>query len=86
MFGGHRIHDEFGLAAEFPEQGSGASMISASKLCDAVAMLPGCDGEQSDATSACAQFKLITSMKGLYIVTWVEILTSQFDLSGAKQG
>ena len=52
VFGGHRIHDEFGLAAEFPEQGSGASMISASKLCDAVAMLPSCDGEQSDATSA----------------------------------
>ena len=35
VFGGHRIHDEFGLAAEFPEQGSGAAMISASKLCDA---------------------------------------------------
>ena len=32
VFGGHRIHDEFGFAAEFPEQGSGASMISASKL------------------------------------------------------
>ena len=43
VFGGHRIHDEFGLAAEFPEQGSGACMISASKLCDAVAMLPGCE-------------------------------------------
>ena len=41
VFGGHRIHDEFGLAAEFPEQGSGASMVSASKLCDAVSMLPG---------------------------------------------
>ena len=23
VFGGHRIHDEFGFAAEFPEQGSG---------------------------------------------------------------
>ena len=78
VFGGHRIHDEFGLAAEFPEQGSGASMISASKLCDAVSMLPGCDGEQSDATSAYTQSKLGTGMKGPYIVTWVELPQSQW--------
>ena len=45
----------FGLAAEFLGQGFEASMISVSKLCDAVAMLPGCDGEQSDATSAYTQ-------------------------------
>ena len=78
VFGGHRIHDEFGLAADFPEQGSGASMISASKLCDAVALLPGCSGEQSDATSAYTQSKLGTGMKGAYIVTWVEIPRSQW--------
>ncbi len=41
VFGGHRIHDENCLAAEFPEQGSGASFLSASKLCDAVPLLPG---------------------------------------------
>jgi len=86
VFGGHRIHDEFGLAAEFPEQGSGASMISASKLCDAVAMLPGCDGEQSDATSAYTQSKLGTGMKGPYIVTWVEIPKSQWRPEWAKAG
>ena len=78
VFGGHRIHDEFGLAAEFPEQGSGASMISASKLCDAVAMLPGCSGEQSDATSAYTQSKLGTGMKGPYTVTWVEVPRSKW--------
>ena len=78
MFGDHRIHDEFTLAAVFPEQGSGASMVSASKLCDAVAMLLGCDGEQSDATSAYTQSKLGTGMKGPYIVTWVEPLRSQW--------
>ena len=76
VFGGHRIHDEFGLAAEFPEQGSGASMISASKLCDAVAMLPGCDGEQSDATYAYSRYKLGTGMEGPYIVTSVGIRRS----------
>ena len=36
VFGGHRIHDEYGLAAEFPEQGSGASFLTSSKLCDTV--------------------------------------------------
>ena len=86
VFGGHRIHYEFGLAAEFPEQGSGASMISASKLCDAVAMLPGCDGEQSDATSAYTQSKLGTGMKGPYIVTWVEIPQSQWRPEWRKAG
>ena len=86
VFGGHRIHDEFGLAAEFPEQGSGASMISASKLCDAVALLPGCSGEQSDATSAYTQSKLGTGMKGAYIVTWVEIPRSQWRPEWAKAG
>ena len=86
VFGGHRFHDEFGLAAEFPEQGSGASMISASKLCDAVAMLPGCDGEQSDATSAYTQSKLGTGMKGPYMVTWVEIPRSQWRPEWIKAG
>jgi hypothetical protein len=86
VFGGHRIHDEFGLAAEFPEQGSGASMISASKLCDAVALLPGCSGEQSDATSAYTQSKLGTAMKGPYIVTWVEVPRSQWRPEWEKAG
>ena len=86
VFGGHRIHDEFGLAAEFPEQGSGASMISASKLCDTVAMLPGCAGEQSDVTSAYTQSKLGTGMKGAYIVTWVEIPRSQWRPEWIKAG
>ena len=47
VFGGHRIHDEFGLAAGLPEQGWGASMISASELFDATAMLPGCSVQEA---------------------------------------
>ena len=78
VFGGHRIHDEHGLAAEFPEQGSGASFLSASKLCDAVSLLPGCYGEQSDAPSAYTQSKLGTGMKNPYVVTWVELPQSQW--------
>ena len=86
VFGGHRIHDEYGLAAEFPEQGSGASFLSASKLCDATALLPGCSGEQSDATSAYTQSKLGTGMKGPYIVTWVELPRSMWRPEWVKSG
>ena len=35
VFVEHRIHTNFGMAAEFPEQGSGASFQSASNVCDA---------------------------------------------------
>jgi len=86
VFGGHRIHDEHGLAAEFPEQGSGASFLSASKLCDAVALLPGCKGHQSDAPSAYIQSKFGTVMRGAYIVTWVELPRSQWPKSWIAAG
>ena len=78
VFGGHRIHDEYGLAAEFPDQGSGASFLSASKLCDAVSLLPGNDGEQSDAPSAYTQSRLQTGSRGAYVITWVELPSSQW--------
>ena len=86
VFGGHRIHDEYGLAAEFPEQGSGASFFSVPKLCDATALLPGCSGEQFDATSAYTQSKLGTGMKGPYIVTWVELPRSMWRDDWVKAG
>ena len=55
VFGGNDVRDEFGLAAAFPEMGSGASFATASKLLDAVSLLPGNCGEQSDAPSAYTQ-------------------------------
>ena len=55
VFGGNNVQDEFGLAATFPEAGSGASYGAASKLLDAVAMLPGNAGQQSDAPAAYTQ-------------------------------
>ena len=78
VFGGRRIHDESGLAAGFPEQETGTSMVSASKLCDAVALLPGCDGEQPDATSAHTQSKLGIGMKRSYIIASVKVPRSQW--------
>ncbi len=41
VFGGHDVRNEAGLQVLFDDGGSGASFISASKLLDAVAMLPG---------------------------------------------
>ena len=73
VFGGHRVFDDFGIAAELSENKSGASFLTASKLGDAVAMMPGCRGEQSDAPSAYTQSKLGTGMKGVYETTLVEL-------------
>ena len=53
-------------------------MISASKLCDTVALLPGCSGEQSDVTSAYTQSKPCTGMKSAHIVTWVVLQKEQW--------
>ena len=67
------IRDEYGLEAQFPEQGSGASFVTASKLLDVVAMLPGNCGEQSDAPSAYTQSKLGTGHRGKFPDTWVRL-------------
>merc|ERR1712185_415133 len=58
VFGGNNVNDEYGLAALFPEAGSGASYSSASKLLDAVALLPGNTGQQSDAPAAYTQSEM----------------------------
>ena len=74
VFGGNNVRDEFGLAASFPEQGSGASHASASKLLDAVANLPGNIGEQSDAPAAYTQSEMYEEdIEGNETKTWVEI-------------
>ena len=67
------IRDEFGLEAQFPDQGSGASFVPASKLLDTVALMPGCAGEQSDAPSAYTQSKLGTGHRGKFPDTWVRL-------------
>ena len=55
---GDNVRDENGLAATLAEAASSASHIEASTLLDAVAMLPGRAGKQSDAVSANTQAKL----------------------------
>ena len=52
VFQGNWIIDEYGMQAFFPDQGSGASFMTASRLLDAIVLLPGCSGQQSDAPQA----------------------------------
>ena len=60
------------MAAVFAELGSSASLMSASKLLDAVAMLPGCAGEQSDVEQAYAQAKFGHGEQNP-VETWVRL-------------
>ena len=85
VFGGNNVRDEYGLAALFPEQGSGASFATASKLLDAVSLLPGCFGEQSDAPSAYTQSVLFEGMaESTCPITWVQLPQSQWPPSYHK--
>ena len=74
VFGSNNVHDEHGLAAMFPEQGSGASYASASKLLDAVSCLPGNHGQQSDAPAAYTQIDMYEQdIEGHEVETYVEL-------------
>ena len=74
VFGGNNVRDEYGLAAMFPEQGSGASYAAASKLLDAVACLPGDNGQQSDAPAAYTQSDMYEQdIEGHEVETYVEL-------------
>ncbi len=73
FFQGSWITNEYGLQAEFPDQGSGASFTTASRVMDAVAMLPACSGQQSDAPQAYTQCKLGTGLEESHRETWVRL-------------
>ena len=53
-----KVRDEEGYYAIFSEQGTSASLMAATKFLDAIARCNGCDGQDSDACSACTQVKL----------------------------
>ena len=52
------VKDDSGAYAVFAEQGSSASQMTAAKMMDAIARLPGCDGQAADAVSASCHVKL----------------------------
>ena len=45
------VKDDSGSCAVFTEQGSSASQMTAAKVMDIIASLPGCDGQEADAVS-----------------------------------
>ena len=55
---GDMVKDDSGSHAVFTEQGSSASQMTAAKVMDGTARLPGCAGQTADAVSACTQVKM----------------------------
>ena len=55
---GDIVKDDSGSCAVFTEQGSSASQMTAAKIMDIIARLPGCDGQAADAVSAYTQVKM----------------------------
>ena len=51
------VGDDSGSYAVFTEKGSAASQMTAAKLMDVIARLPGCAGQVADAVSAETQVK-----------------------------
>ncbi len=47
--------------------------MTASRLLDAIALLPGCSGQQSDAPQAYAQTKLGKGLEESHRETWVRL-------------
>ncbi len=58
FFRGDIVKDENGHFAVFTEQGASASHMAAAKFMDAIARMPGNDGEDSDAVGAYTQVAL----------------------------
>ena len=55
---GDIVNDDSGSFAEFTEQGSSASQMTAAKVMDIISRLPGCAGQAADAVSAYTQVKM----------------------------
>ena len=58
MLRGDSVIDDSGAFAVFTEQGSSASQMTAAKVMDVSARLPGCDGQAADAISAYTRVKI----------------------------
>ena len=55
---GDSVKDDSGAYAVFTEQGSSASQMTAAKIMDVIARLPGCEGQAADAVSVYIQVKM----------------------------
>ena len=61
------MKDDSGSHAVFTEQGSSAPQMTAAKVPDVIARLPGCGGQASDAVSAYTRVKMEDAPKLLQI-------------------
>ena len=77
VFQGNNIRGEFGLQEFFPDQGSGASFMTASRVLDAVSLLPNNSGQQSDAPQAYTQCNFGIGSEDL-ADTWIELPREQW--------
>ena len=77
VFRGDKVKDGHGYYAVFSEQGTCSSHMSATKMLDALARCPDCDGEDSDAQGAYTQVKLCDVEelleKDVFVHTWVHL-------------
>ena len=86
VFRGDNIKDEDGCKALFTDQGTSSSHMTATKFLDIVSRLPGCCGEDSDATSAYTQIILENANKllgtGAIPKTYVSLPRNKWPASG----
>ena len=61
------LYNDSGSYAEFTEQGSSASQMTAAEIMDIISRLLGCDGQAADAVSAYTQVKMEDAHKLLKI-------------------
>ena len=79
VFGGNNVRDENGVLAVFQEQGTSASHMVCAKFLDAIARMPGCDGQDADACKAYLQAYL-SEFEG-DTETWVILPEDQWPTS-----
>ena len=68
----HMVRGEFGDFQVFPDQGSGASFVAASRVMDMISLLLGRAGEQGDAPQAYAHCEMGIGMHDR-AHTWPEL-------------
>ena len=77
VFRGDQVRDENGFYAVFSEQGTSASHMSATKLLNVIARMPGNCGEDSDAVAAYTQIPLSDAVRLLGMnampETWITL-------------
>ena len=90
MLRGDIVKDDSGSYAVFTEQGSSASQMTAAKVIDVIARLPGCSGQAADAVSAYTQVKMEDAPSSLRIPKsecpgiWIRLPKHKWPQSGSS--